>query len=369
LFATLAVPKAEELVATPYRHGSKEKAEDFFRDGMTHAMHRLVEQAHPAFPVSIYYAFKQSESESDEGTASTGWETFLDAVIRAGFGVSGTWPIRTERTQGLKGGTNALASSIVLVCRQRSASAPTATRREFVAGLKAELPTALRRLQEGNIAPVDLAQAAIGPGMAVYTRYAKVLDAEGTAVQVREALALINQVLHEMLAEQEGDFDADSRFALAWFEQYGFAEGEYGVAETLSKAKNTSVAGLADAGILQSRRGKVRLFKPAELPEDWDPSADARLTHWETVHQLIRALEAGGERAAGALVAQLGTKAETARELAYRLYTLCERKKRAAEALPYNALVQSWPEMVRLASGSQTQAEADQGALFTDEAV
>ena len=238
LFATLAVPKAEELVATPYRHGSKEKAEAFFLDGMTQAMHRLAEQAHPAFPVTIYYAFKQSESDDDEGTASTGWETFLDAVIRAGFAISGTWPMRTERGNASIGiGTNALASSIVLVCRPRAADAPTATRREFVAALKAELPAALAHLQRGNIAPVDLAQAAIGPGMAVYTRYAKVLDAEGKPLTVREALALINQTLDEALAEQEGDFDADSRWALTWFEQFGFAEGEYGVAETLSQGQ------------------------------------------------------------------------------------------------------------------------------------
>ena len=262
LFATLAVPKAEELVATPYRHGGKEKAEAFFLDGMTQAMHRLAEQAHPAFPVTIYYAFKQSESDGDDGTASTGWETFLDAVIRAGFAISGTWPMRTELSNRMIGtGTNALASSIVLVCRPRAADAPTATRREFVTALKAELPAALAHLQRGNIAPVDLAQAAIGPGMAVYTRYAKVLDAEGKPLSVREALALINQTLDEALAEQEGDFDADSRWALAWFEQSGFAEGEYGVAETLSKAKNTSVAGMVEAGILAS---KPRQGAPAQ---------------------------------------------------------------------------------------------------------
>jgi putative DNA methylase len=380
LFATLAVPKAEELVATPYRHGSKEKAESFFLDGMTQAMRRLAEQAHPAFPVTIYYAFKQAETlgarasgphaggtPAVPGTASTGWETFLDAVIRAGFGVSGTWPIRTERTQGLKGASNALASSIVLVCRQRAADAPTATRREFVGALKAELPTALRHLQQGNIAPVDLAQAAIGPGMAVYTRYAKVLDAEGKPVPVREALALINQVLDETLAEQEGDFDADSRFAIAWFEQHGFAEGEFGVADVLARAKNTSVEGLRDAGILESKRGKVRLLEAADLPEDWDPATDPRFTHWEAVHHLIRALQAGGERAAAALVARLGSRAETARELAYRLYTLSERKKRAAEALQYNALVQSWPEIARLAREGGEAAAGDQGGLFTDE--
>lgn len=350
LFSTLAVPKAEELVATPYRHGSKEKTETFFLDGMTQAMHRLAEQAHPGCPVTIYYAFKQSESETDAGTASTGWETFLDAVIRAGFAISGTWPMRTEQEYRMIGmGANALASSIILVCRPRAADAPTATRREFLNALKAELPAALAHLQAGNIAPVDLAQAAIGPGMAVYTRYAKVLDAEGKPVPVREALALINEMLDETLAEQEGEFDPDTRWALAWFEQHGFADGPFGDAETLSKAKNTSVQGMVEAGFLRSKAGKVRLLKPEELPEDWDPAVDTRLTVWETVHQLIRALEAGGEGAAADLVRVLGAKAETARGLAYRLYTICERKKRAPEALAYNALVQSWPEIVRLA--------------------
>jgi putative DNA methylase len=365
LFATLAVPKAEELVATRYRHGSKEAAEKFFLDGMTQAMQRLAEQTHPAFPVTIYYAFKQSESETETGTASTGWETFLDAVIRAGFAISGTWPMRTERDQGLKTGTNVLASSIVLVCRPHAANAPTATRREFLTALKAELPQALAHLQAGNIAPVDLAQAAIGPGMALYTRYAKVVDAGGKPLSVREALALINQTLDEVLAEQEGDFDADSRFALAWFEQHGFAEGEFGVAETLSKAKNTSVDGMVGGGFLESGRGKVRLLKPSELPTSWDPTTDPRLTAWEVVHELIRALEAGGESAAAVLVGKLGSKAEVARELAYRLYTLCERKKRAAEALSYNGLVQSWPEISRLArEGGKPRPE--QAKLFEE---
>ena len=351
IFATLAVPKAEELVATPYRHGSKAKAETFFLDGMTKAMQRLAEQSHPAFPVTIYYAFKQTESNGGDGTTNTGWDTFLAAVIKAGFAISGTWPVRTERDARSIGiGTNALATSIVLVCRPRPVNAPTATRRDFVTALKAELPPALAHLQRGNIAPVDLAQAAIGPGMAVYTRYAKVLDAEGKPLPVRAALALINQTLDEALAEQEGDFDADSRWALTWFDQTGFAEGDYGVAEQLSKSKNTSVGGLDEAGILVSRAGRVRLLKPAELPADWDPLTDKRLTHWEIVHHLIRALESGGESTAAALVAKLGSKAETARELCYRLYTLCERKKRAVEAMAYNGLVQSWPEITRLAA-------------------
>jgi putative DNA methylase len=363
-FGTLSTPKAEELVATPDRHGGKESAEAFFLDGMTKAMHRLAEQSHPAFPVTIYYAFKQSETGNETGTASTGWETFLDAVIRAGFAITGTWPVKTERRGGVRDlERNALASSIVLVCRPRPMSATTSTRREFVNALKAELPAALAHLQRSNIAPVDLAQAAIGPGMAIYTRYSKVMDAAGQPLTVREALALINESLDQVLAEQEGDFDAGTRWAVAWFEQQGFSDGEFGVAETLSKAKNTSVAGMVEAGILLSKRGKVRLLKPVELPDDWDPAGETRLSAWATVHQLIRALEAGGESAAASLVAKLGTKAEIARELAYRLYTVCERKKRAAEALSYNALVQSWPEIMRLARETSAMAP-EQSEMF-----
>ncbi|MXW81682.1 MAG: DUF1156 domain-containing protein [Gemmatimonadetes bacterium] len=370
LFATMAVPKAEELVATAYRHGNKEKAESFFLSGMTEAMRRLAEQAHPGFPVSIYYAFKQSETKGETGTVSTGWETFLAAVIQSGFSISGTWPMRTELSNRMIGaGSNALASSIVLVCRQRPTDAPMATRREFVAALRAELPTALAHLQSGNIAPVDLAQAAIGPGMAVFTRYAKVLDAEGNPVSVREALALINQMLDEVLAEQEGDFDPDSRWALAWFEQQGFDEGEYGVAETLSKAKNTSIAGIVEGGILASSAGKVRLLRPDELADDWDPTTDARLTVWEAVHHLIRALETGGEPEAARVVVRLGASADIARELAYRLYTICERKRRAAEALSYNSLVQSWPEISDLARKERQEVPLEQGGLFGDGAT
>jgi putative DNA methylase len=351
LFATLAVPKAEELVASPYRHGSRENAEAFFLAGMTRAMHRLANQSHPAFPVTIYYAFKQAESDGGDGTTNTGWDTFLAAVIEAGFGISGTWPMRTELSNRMIGaGANALASSIVLVCRKREATASTATRREFVNALKAELPTALRHLQGSNIAPVDLAQAAIGPGMAVYTRYSKVVDAKGNPVSVREALTLINQVLDETLAEQEGDFDSDSRFALAWFEQYGFEEGEFGVANVLAQAKNTGMNGLVESGILASSRGRVRLLRADDLAADWDPANDPRLTAWEVVHQFIRVLESDGEPAAADLLVNLGSTAEPARELCYRLYTLCERKTRAADALSYNAMVQSWPEMQRLAA-------------------
>ena len=366
LFATLSTPKAEELVATPYRHSSKAEAEAFFLNGMTQAMQRLAEQAHPTFPVTIYYAFKQSEKKGETGTASTGWETFLDAVIRSGFSITGTWPVRTElgnRMVGME--TNALASSIVLVCRKRPADAPAATRREFMAALKAELAAGAAHLQAGNIAPVDLAQAAIGPGMAVYTRYARVLDAAGKPVSVREALALINYTLDETLAEQEGDFDADSRWALAFFEQHGFGSGEYGVAETLSKAKNTSVGGLVEAGIVKAEAGTVRLLRPADLPTTWDPTQDGRLVAWEMVHHLIRMLERG-EEAAAELVAKLGgAQAGTARELCYRLYNLCERKRWAGEALSYNGLVQIWPEISRLAQAA-SRPRAAQDRLFEE---
>ena len=362
LFSTMAVPKADELVATPYRHGTKARAEAFFMKGMTRAMERLVQQAHIGFPTTIYYAFKQSESRNDRGVSSTGWETFLEAVISAGFRITGTWPMRTERGNRMIGmGSNALASSVVLVCRKRSADAPIATRRDFIAALKAELPLALVNLQRGNIAPVDLAQAAIGPGMAVFTSYAKVLDASGDRISVGEGLALINQTLDETLAEQEGDFDADSRWALAWFEQYGFDAGDYGIAETLSTAKNTSVSGMVEAGILHSRSGKVRLLRPEELPAAWDPAGDDRLTTWEMVHHLIRVMEQGGESSAAELVRKLGGWAEIAREFCYRLYTVCERKKRAADALAYNGLVQSWPEISRLA---RMEARPEQAELF-----
>ena len=321
-------------------------------------MQRLAGQTHPAFPVTIYYAFKQSESKGDAGMVSTGWETFLDALIRAGFGISGTWPIRTERgARSTSIGTNALASSIVLVCRPRAADAPAATRRAFQEALRTEFPEALADLRRSNIAPVDLAQASIGPGMAIFTRYSEVLNADGSTMSVREALALINATLDELLAEQEGDLDADTRWALAWFEQAGFAEGEYGLAETLATAKDISVAGMVEAGILRSGTGKVRLLRPGELPADWDPAQDARLTVWELVHHLIRVHGQEGEAAAAALAAKLGSKAEDARHLAYRLYRICDQKRRAQEALSYNALIQSWPEIARL---SQESGQAQQ---------
>lgn len=357
LLSTVATPKEKELIATPFRHqGSTEIADEYFRSGFCHIFHDLADKTDGRFPILIVYALKQAD-DGDDGQVSTGWEVFLGGLIDAGLSIVATWPVRTTTNTRMIGiGNNALASAIFVICRKMPADAGVATRRDFLVALKAELPAALRDLQASNIAPVDLAQAAIGPGMSVYSRYSRVLDTAGRPVTVGDALALINQTLDEALTEQEGDFDADSRWALAWFEQNGFAEGEYGMAETLSKAKNTSVAGLDKSGILKSSRGKVRLLKPNELPLNWNPMNDQRMPAWEVVHHLVRVLGSGGEAAAAALVSKLGARAETARELAYRLYTICERKKRAAEAISYNSLVQSWPEIVRLAQDGGSRA-------------
>lgn len=299
LFQTIAVPKEQELVATPYRFGGdKEKAKKFFEDGLNQVFRRMRQGIHPDYPFSVFYAFKQTETDENslspnpspklgEGSrrrgegnrASTGWETMLEGLIQAGFSITGTLPMRTELSnRTVASGTNALASSIVLVCRPRPENAPSTTRRKFVTTLKRELPDALQKLQQGNIAPVDLAQASIGPGMAIYSRYSKVLESDGTRMSVRTALQLINLTLDDYLAEQEGEFDAETRFALIWFEQYAFNESLFGEAETLSKAKNTSVQGLVDAGVLVAKAGKVRLLRREELLEDWNPQTDKRLT-------------------------------------------------------------------------------------------
>jgi putative DNA methylase len=372
LFPTVLVPKAPELVATPYRFGGDvQRAERFFEDGLRRTFHNIREISIANYPVTVFYAFKQSEDQIEESDAaqpllennraSTGWETMLEGLLLSGFEITGTWPMRTElanRSVGL--GANALASSIVLVCRPRQPEAAAITRRELLSSLKRELPAALRQLQQGSIAPVDLAQAAIGPGMAVFSRYKQVLEADGSPMRVRTALALINQALDEFLAEQEGEYDADTRWALAWYEQYGFNEGPFGVAETLSKAKNTSVGGLGEAGILLARAGKVRLLKRDELLHAqpggrgaggegfWDPSQDKRPTAWEAVQHLIRALDTHGEQGAALLLSRLGGMGEVARDLAYRLYTICERKGWAQDALGYNMLVVAWPRIKEL---------------------
>lgn len=359
LFATMSVPKAEELVATQYRHGGKDSAEAFFLSGMTQAMNVLATTSHPAMPITIYYAFKQSETNSDTGTASTGWETFLEAVNRAGLQLSGTWPMRTELANKVGMAANMLASSIVLVCRKRAADAPSISRREFIRELNGVLPEALDEMTKGSgderspVAPVDLSQAIIGPGMAVFSKYAAVLEADGSPMSVRTALQLINRFL------AEDDFDADTQFCLHWFEQHGWTESVFGEADVLARSKSTSVDAMKEAGVLQSGSGKVRLLKWAEYPTDWDPRTDTRTPVWEALHQLIRALKQGGESASGALLAALGGKAEAVRQLAYRLYTLCERLGQAEDARAYNELITSWTGIELAASTAPKPAQGD----------
>jgi putative DNA methylase len=340
--ATTATPKNEELVASPFRHKSKDSAELFFLSGMTAVMRRLSDCSHPAYPLTIYYAFKQSETDSEE-TSSTGWETFLQAVVDSGLSISGTWPMRTERAERSVGqGTNSLASSIILVCRPRASDASSISRREFVRLLNQELPLALdamTRKDEGlhsPVAPVDLSQAIIGPGMAIFTRFSAVLDADGGHMRVQTALQLINRFL------AEDDFDHDTQFCLAWFQQYGWTEGKFGEADVLARSKGTSVDGCKQAGVVESGHGIVRILKPTEYPSVWNPKTDRRLPVWEALHQMIRAFRSGGESEAGRILAAVTGKAEAIRQLAYRLYTLCERSGWAEDARAYNELVTSW---------------------------
>jgi len=372
LFSTLLVPKSQELIADPFRHGSRERAQRFFEEGLGTAFARMREIQNTGYPLTVYYAFKQAESEDDSTdhgngkvSASTGWETMLEGLLKADFSITGTWPIRTElgnRPRGL--GSNALASSIVLVCRPRSVDAALTSRRDFLNALKRELPKALKDLQRGNIAPVDLAQAAIGPGMAVFSRYSKVLESDGTSMRVRTALQLINQALDEVLAEQEGEYDADTRWVVAWFEQYGLEEGPYGIAETLSKAKNSAVGALVEAGILRAQGGKVRLLHRNELSNDWNPATAKRITVWEVTQRLIQALQEQGDAGAAAILDHVAAYGEVARDLAYRLYTTCERKKWADEALAYNSLVVEWSD-ISDAVEQQRRTTAEQAPLFS----
>jgi putative DNA methylase len=370
LLSTLLTPKADELVATPYRFGgSRAKAEEHFETGFVRTFQRIRESHPPDVPITVFYAFKQAESD-DTGTASTGWETMLNGLIEAGLTVTATWPMRTERSARSIGiGTNALASSIVLACRPREATAEATTRRGFLQALKDELPTALREMQQGSVAPVDLAQAAIGPGMAVFTRYRTVVEADGSAMTVRTALALINQVLDEVLSEQEGDFDADTRFCVKWFSQFGWDEAESGTADTLSRAMNTSVAGLDRGGVFRARAGRARLVPPEEMSAGWDPLADERVSVWEAVVRLARALDTGGAEEAARLMAGAGQRVDldTAKELAYLLYSICEKRRWTQTALLFNGLGTSWSDLSAAArvGGALTPPPA-QGALNFD---
>jgi putative DNA methylase len=362
LFATVAVPKAAELVATPGRHGGTQAAEKYFLDGMTQVMSGLSEQTSAAAPITIYYAFKQADTEDASGTSSTGWETFLEAVYRAGLQLTGTWPMRTELSNRVRGmNSNALASSIVLVCRKRPDHAATVSRREFLRDLNAVLPEALDEMTKGSgddrspVAPVDLSQAIIGPGMAVFSKYSAVLEADGTPMSVRTAL----QLIYRFLAED--DFDPDTRFCLHWFELNGWKDGRFGDADTLSRANGTSVEGVKEAGVVASGGGFVRLLKWSEYATDWDPKTDTRNPVWETLHHLIRALKSEGETGAGLLLAAVRDQDESVRQLAYRLYTLCERQGWAEDARAYNELITSWTGIESAAGAAPT---AKQGSLF-----
>ncbi|MEW8660756.1 MAG: DUF1156 domain-containing protein [Candidatus Thiodiazotropha endolucinida] len=369
LFATMAVPKFEELVASPNRHGDSVSPEAFFMDGMKRAIRSMAVHTHPVFPVTIYYAFKQSETK-EGSTTSTGWVTFLEAVIQAGFLIDGTWPTRSEQSTRIRGvGSNALASSIVLVCRKRSNDAETISRREFQRQLRDEMPEALETMIGGEsgqtpIAPVDLAQSAIGPGMAIFSKYEAVLNQDGSHMSVHDALILINRAITDYLSPESGSFDADTQFCSSWFDQHGWSTGPFGDADTLSRAKGTSVDGVREAGVVESGGGKVRLLKWSEYEADWDPTQDNRTPIWEACHQMISRLNNQGESAAGELLAKMPEKGESIRQLAYHLYTLCERKKWAEEARAYNELIGSWHAIVAASHevghrGTQTELGLD----------
>ena len=353
VFRTMLVPKEEELIATPYRHeGSVERARDFFEDGMFNTCLRLYQYSREDIPVTIYYAFKQSETDDNDTTASTGWETMLSAIIRAGFAITGTWPMRTElAVRQIASGTNALASSIVLVCRKRSETAGNCTRREFINALHREMRPALEKLQSANIAPVDLAQSAIGPGIGVFSRYKSVLESDGKPMSVRAALQIINQELDAFYNEQEGELDRESRFCVELFSQYAFNNIKFGDADILARAKNTSVQALAEHGVMAASKGQVRLLTREEIPEKVDAHEECI---WLLTQQLAHAMETGGVKTCAEIVMDIfGSNGEDAKALAYRLYTICERKNWAQEGYAYNNLVVAWPDIQNMAAKLQ----------------
>jgi putative DNA methylase len=368
LLGTVLTPKVNELIATPYRfEGNKRRAEEHFESGFRKVFANAARHTGNDTPITVFYAFKQSEGDEGDGAsalptvASTGWEKMLEGLVASGLSVTGTWPVRTEASNRmLSMGTNALASSIVLVCRPRSAEAGVTDRRGFIQDLKGKLGQALHDLESGAVAPVDLAQAAIGPGMAVFSRYAKVIEPNGEPMRVRTALALINQILDEVAAEQEGEFDEDTRWAIAWYAEHGMDDGPFGRADDLSRAKNVSVDGLVRAGLVKSGGGKVRLLDRDELDPRWDPTEDSRLTVWEVTQHLIQRLLSGNEASAAELLARVGGLGDAARDLAYRLFLIAESKKWAKEAGPYNALAASWLDISRLAAAEP----GGQGSFF-----
>ena len=364
LFRTMLVPKVEELIATPYRHdNNKIKAKEFFEEGMLQACRQLYQYASDTLPVTIYYAYKQSETKEQAGqkvTSSSGWETMLSAIIKAGFAITGTWPISTEMAnRSVASEANALASSIVLVCRKRSAEAPTISRRRFITELSNELQPALKKLQSSQIAPVDLAQAAIGPGMAVYSKYSAVLEADGTPVSVRSALQLINQELDACLNEQSGQLDSASRFCVDIYSQYAFKELSFGEAEVLAKAKNISTDSLIKNGVIKAEKGKVCLVDRSAM----ELKVSSNDCSWLICQKLAKALQEGGIVQCAQIVAT-NTKATNAKELAYRLYTIAERQGWNQDALAYNSLIMSWSQISAKADSLRKQSEAEQGTMF-----
>ncbi|AVI58356.1 hypothetical protein A6J80_16220 [Paracoccus yeei] len=352
-FGVLATPKSEELVATQFRHGSKEAADNFFLEGMRRAIKNMVTYSAPTFPAAIYYAFKQNEIDQ-EGISSTGWATFLQAVVEAGYAVVGTWPMRTEMANRMiASGTNALANSVVLVCRKKEASAEVITRAEFIRALKRELPPAIEKLTKANIAPADMPQSAIGPGMGVFSRYRAVLEPDDSAMSVKTALQLINTQLDEYLGGIEGDFDPDTRFAITWFEQNGMKAGDYGSADNLARARGISVESVKHAGIVESKAGSVRILARSELDPAWEPDQDAHPTVWECLQHLIRLHEDEGiSFNTAAMLKKIGSRAEAVKDLAYCLYNICDGKRNdAKEATAYNGLIADWSELTKEAAG------------------
>ena len=348
-FGMLATPKSEELVATPYRHGGKQEAENFFLEGMSRAIANMAAQSSERFPTTIYYAFKQSEI-AREGISSTGWATFLQAVIEAGYSVVGTWPMRTEMANRMiASGANALANSVILVCRRKDETAETVTRAEFIRALKRQLPPAIAELQAANIAPADMPQSAIGPGMGVFSRYHQVLEADDKPMTVRTALQLINAELDDYLGGVQGEFDADTRFAVTWFEQHGMGKGDYGAADNLARARGISVESVKHAGIVESAAGRVRILNRGELDPEWEPQTDTHPTVWECLQYLVRTHEQGGvSHDTALLLKKTGGRAGAVKDLAYCLYDIAANKRRdAKEATAYNALIADWPDLIR----------------------
>ena len=373
LLATMLVPKADELVANPYRHGGKLGAHQFFEEGFREVFRGARESALAGFPITVYYAFKQSDT-TENGESSSGWETLLEGMIGSGWAVTATWPVRSELSSRMIGaGTNALASSIVLALRPRPQTAPSTDRRQLVEALKSELPRALKELQQGAIAPVDLPQAAIGPGMAVFSRYSAVLEPDGSRMSVRSALARINEILDQVLSEQEGDFDSPTRFAIAWYRQHGYGTGTFGDANNLANARNTTVDAMDRGGVLTSRAGKVQLVRPSALTSDYDILSDLHTSNWEGLHHLIRRLECDGIAAAGqflrtALSRQDGAiDADLVKELAHLLFRIAESNGWAKDALSFNSLVTSWPDVIDAARSSAKADSTQAGFDFDSE--